>query len=308
MPMKPSPIRPILLILATAASLQAAPLPKSQIAGDAKWVIHLDMEQFAPSQTCRLLMNSKGGSKSLQSIMTHYQTLLGVDPLKDISGLTLYGTEITGNRGTALINGALNHQAITLQFSSYPQYAVRTYGKRQLQTWTDKGTGRPLWACFYTTRQLILASDEESVLSAAAILDGSRPNLSNSKTASLPMQAVRQGTFFTAISKGYAGSHSDPVKALILKNTEAAVMQLSEKGKMVDGSILLRAVSPDTANQIHQILNGLILSSTLTDSASPLAKLAAMSEVSQNNSDVLLKIQCPANEAADILSATLLTP
>ena len=141
MPMNPSPIRPILLILATAASLQAAPLPKSQIAGDAKWVIHLDMEQFAPSQTCRLLMNSKGGSKSLQSIMTHYQTLLGVDPLKDISGLTLYGTEITGNRGTALISGALNHQAITRQFSSYPQYAVRTYGKRQLQTWTDKGTG-----------------------------------------------------------------------------------------------------------------------------------------------------------------------
>lgn len=297
-----------MLALGTAASLQAAPLPKAQIAGDAKWVIHVDMDQFAPSQTCRLLMNGRNGSKSLQSIMTHYQTLLGVDPLKDISSLTLYGTEITGTRGTALISGALNRQTITRQFSSYPQYAVRNYGKRQLHTWTDKGTGRPLWACFHTSRQLILASDEDSVLAAAAILDGSRPNLANSKSVALPMQAVRDGTFFTAITKGYAGSNSDPVKALILKQTESAVVQLSEKEKRVNGSILLRAVSPDTANQIHQILNGLIFSSTLTDSASPIAKLAGMSEVSQDHRDVLMTIHCPASEAADLLSALLLAP
>jgi len=298
----------VAILVMAGSHLHAAPLPKSQVSGDAKWVVHLDMEQFAPSQTCRLLMGAKSGSKSFQSILNHYQTLLGVDPLKDISGLTLYGTEITGNRGTALISGALNYRAITKQFSSYPQYATRTYGKLTLHTWMDKATGRPLWACFHTTRLLILASDEGSVLNAVATIEGSRTNLTNAKTVAIPMQTLRQGAFFTALSKGYAGSDSDPVKALILKNTEAAAMQLSENRGIVDGSILLRAISPEAATQIHQILNGLMVSASLTDSSSPIAKLAEMSEISQNEKDVSLKLHCSASDAASILAETMLTP
>ena len=296
------------LIVMANSPLRAGPLPKSQISGDAKWVVHLDMEQFAPSQTCRFLMGGKSGSKSFQSILNHYQTLLGVDPLKDISGLTLYGTEITGNRGTALISGAMNSRAITKQFSSYPQYATKTYGKLTLHSWLDKSTGRPLWACFQTTRMLILASDEGSVLNAVATIEGSRTNLTNAKTVALPMQTLRQGAFFTALSKGYAGSNTDPVKAMILKSTEAAVMQLSETKGIVDGTILLRAVSPDAATQIHQILNGLMVSASLTDSSSPVAKLAGMSDVSQDDRTVTLKLRGPASDVADILATTLLTP
>lgn len=295
-------------LIVSAAVVSAAPLPRAQVTGDAKWVIHLDMEQFAPSQTCRLMMSGKSGSKSLQTLVNHYQSLLGVDPLRDIAGLTLFGTEITGNRGTALINGTLNYRAITRQFSSYPQYATKSYGKLNLQTWMDKTTGRPLWACFYSTRQLLIASDEGSILSSAATLDGSRASLATAKTVTLPAVATREGTFFTAITKGYAGSNADPVKAMILKSTEAATLQLAEKKGIVDGLILLRAITDDTAGQIHQVLNGLIVSATLTDSASPLAKLASMSEVAQEGRNVSLKLRCPASDAADILAATLLTP
>ena len=298
----------VTLLIAAGSSLRAAPLPKSQVSGDAKWVVHLDMEQFAPSQTCKLMMGGKSGSKSFQSILDHYRTLLGVDPLKDISGLTLYGSEITGNRGTALISGALNYRAIIKQLSAYPQYTTKTYGKLTLHTWMDKTSGRPLWACFQSTRLLILASDEGSVMNAVSTIEGSRSNLTNTKTVAVPMPAVREGTFFTALTKGYAGSNTDPIKAMILRNTEAAAMQLAESHGMVDGTILLKAVSSDSAEQIHQILNGLMVSASLTDSSSPIAKLAGMSEVSQDNNNVSLKIHCPASDAANILAETMLKP
>ena len=296
------------LLVAAGSSLRAAPLPKSQVSGDAKWVVHLDMEQFAPSQTCKLMMGGKSDSKSFQSILDHYRILLGVDPLKDISGLTLYGSEITGNRGTALISGALNYRAIIKQLSAYPQYTTKTYGKLTLHTWMDKMSGRPLWACFQSTRLLILASDEASVMNAVSTIEGSRSNLTNTRTVAVPMPAVREGTFFTALTKGYAGSNTDPIKAMILRNTEAAAMQLAESHGMVDGTILLKAVSSDSAEQIHQILNGLMVSASLTDSSSPIAKLAGMSEVSQDNNNVSLKIHCPASDAANILAETMLKP
>ena len=298
----------ITLILAAGLSLQAAPLPRAQVAGDSKWVIHLDMEQFAPSQTCRLLMNGRNGTKSFQTMLNHYRTLLGVDPLKDLTAITLYGREVTGNRGTALISGSLNPKTITQQFSTYPKYATKTYGKLNLQTWMDKSTGRPLWACFYTTRLLILASDESSILDATATLGGAKPNLATGRAVVLPMQTVRDGAFFTAVTKGYAGSNTDPIKAMILKSTDTATLQLFEKSGIVDGTILLRAISSDAALQIHQVLNGLIVAANLSDSDSPLAKLAGLSEISRDDRTVALRLHCPATEAAGILAAAMLTP
>jgi len=298
----------IALSLALAATTGAAPLSKSQIPETAKWVVHLDVEQFAPSQTCGFLTGGNSGAKSFGAMLNHYRTLLGVDPLKDVSSVTLYGSELSGTRGTALVGGALNHRAITQRFSTYPRYAVRTRGKLTLQTWLDKSTGRPLWACFHTTRMLILASDEASLLAGAAILDGTLPSLATTKTAALQIPAGRGGVFFTVVTKGYAGTDADPIKSMILRNTTDAVIQLSERQGNVDGSLVFKAVSPDSAIQIHQILNGLIVSASLADSSSPYAKLADMSEISRNDTTIVLKLHCPAAEAAGLLAATMPAP
>lgn len=297
-----------MIVLAAALGLQAGPLPKSQVAGDAKWVMHLDMEKFAPSRTCRLLMSARNGGNSFKTMLERYRTLLGVDPLKDLSGITLYGQEVTGNRGTALISGTLNARAIIQQLGTYPQYATRTYGKTTLHTWTDKATKRSLWACFHTTRLLILGSDESSILSATATLGGSKPSLATGKSVVLPVASLQEGAFFTALSKGYAGTEADPINAMILKNTDTATLQLSEKAGTVDGRVTLKAVSSDAALQIHQLFNGLMVAANLSDSASPLAKLAAMSQIKRDDRNVSLKVNCPAADAAEILAAAMASP
>lgn len=298
----------ILACLASGITASAAPLPRAQVSADAKWVIHLDMEQFAPSQTCRLLTTGKGEAKSFQALLNRYRTLLGVDLLKDLSGITLYGSETTGSRGVALFNGALNHRAITRQFSTYPQYRTKPAGKLTVHTWLDKTSGRPLWATFQTTRQLILSTDEPSLLAASSTITGTQANLTTWKSQTFPLPPAREGTFFVAATKGYAGSNADPLKAMILRNTENATLQLTENRGIVDGTIQLAASSPDAAMQIHQILNGLIVSASLTDSSSPVAKLAEMSQVSRNDKLVMLKLHCPACDAANLLAGTLLAP
>lgn len=291
------------LLMAGLGDLFAAPLSKAQIAADAKWVMHLDMTQFAASQTCRILANGQGEAKRFHAMLNHYRNLLGVDPLKDIASLTLFGNEVTGSRGVALVGGSLNAKQITRQFSTYPEYTSKKSGKLTLQSWMDKSTGKPLWASFYSSRQLILASDEFSLVNTAWVLDGEKPNLASSKAATLPFPAAQPGNFFTAVTRGYSGT--TPTQAMILRNTQSANLQLAENSGVVDGAILLNADSPETALQIQQILNGLMLSAGFADPDSPLAKLAELSTLSRNGNTMSLKIRCPANQAAGLVASVL---
>jgi len=295
----------IAILIFVASTLQASPLSKSQIPADSKWVMHLDMNQFASSQTCRLLASGKNDGQRFQSMLNHYRTLLGIDPLKDINSLTLFGNEVTGDRGTALISGTFNPKQITKQFSTYPQYKTKRNEQLTLQTWQDKASGKPLWACFYSSRQLILASDEFSVVNTAWVLNGDKPNLAASKTPTLPFPAVQPGSFFTAVTKGYSGTN--PTQAMILRNTESANLQLAENSGMVDGAILLNADSPETAVQIQQILNGLMVSAGFADNESPLAKLAELSTITRTGNSISLKIHCPAGDAAGLVASALLS-
>ncbi len=285
------------------APLLAAPLSKNQIPADSKWVIHLDMTQFAASQTCKLLLSSQSEGKRFKSMLQHYQALLGIDPLKDIAALTLFGNEVTGSRGVALINGSLNPKQITKQFSAYPKYLTKKNGRVTLHTWTDKTTGKPIWASFYNSKQLLLASDEYSLLNTAWVLDGEKPNLGTSKTPILPFPAPQAGNFFTAVTTGFSGT--TPTQAMILRNTQSANMQLGENAAMVDGVVLLNADSPESAMQIQQILNGLIVSAGFTDADSPLAQLADLSTIARSGNTMSLKIHCPATQAAGLVGSFL---
>ncbi|MEI6514558.1 MAG: hypothetical protein WCO77_01160 [bacterium] len=295
------------LLMLGSAPLTAGSLPKSQVSSGAKWIIHLDMDQFSPSKTCRILNTSgHADAKNFQSLLNHYRTLLGVDPLKDLTGITVYGNEMTGSRGIALISGALNNRSITRQFSTYPQYRTKNSGKLTLHSWQDKSTGRPLWAAFHTSRQLILASDEPSLMKADAALGGDSPTLSNGKPPVLPIPPTRKGSFFTAVTRGYAGASPSPVMAQVLKNTELATIQISEQAGIVDGLLILEAISADAAVFIHQTLKGVMFFSTLSEESSPFANLANMGTITQDGKNVTLKIHCPASDAAELLAATLL--
>ena len=251
-------------LLAAAVTAFGGPLPRTQVSGDAKWVVHFDVERFAPSQTCQILCRDKQGGEGFQALLTHYRNLLGVDPLKDITHITLYGNEVSGSRGVALITGALNAKTVVQRLSAYPQYRTKTVGRMLVHKWRDKSGGTELNACFLSARLLAIASDEPTLIGAADVLNGNKPSLASRNKPGLVVPVAKEGVFMTAVTKGYGGSPDEPLKALILRNTDSAVLEVAENKGIVDASMVLTAVSPDAAFQIHQILNGLIVSSMLS--------------------------------------------
>lgn len=295
------------LVAACSSMAHAGPLDKGRISADAKWFLHLDMEQFGPSQTCKVLLQDPKGGERLRNLLSHYQNLLGTDPLKAISHITLYGEEITGSRGVALVGGTINSRAVTARLATYPSYSSRKNQKAVIHRWKDPASNAALNACLYQSGLLVITSDDTSMDSALDTLRGSRPSMAARKTAVLSIPPPADGSFLVAASAGYAGSAPNPLKAMLLRNTTCTTMQVAESRGILDANIALDAVSPDAAFQIHQVVNGLIVSAAFTDESSGLARLAELSEVTRNDKQVKLRIHCPARDAATILASALLS-
>lgn len=284
----------------------AGPLTRAQIPATAKWVMHVDVDRLAASQTCMVLTNNPASGRAFVNALARYRALLGVDPLHDLRHVTLYGEDVTGNRGVALVSGNLRADTITRSLSAYPQYRNTPWGSWTLHKWRDRATGTEMNACLYSSRLLVIGSDESGVAGALNVLSGAKPNMIKGKS-SLVLPQPRDGVFFTAASRGYSGAEADPLKAMILRNTDSATLQIGETAGKVNAGLLLNAVSPDAALQIEQILNGLILTATLSDNQSGLARLAGLSEVSRQDRTVGLQLRCPAWQAAAALSQAILS-
>jgi len=106
--------------------------------------MHVDIDRLARSQTCAALTNNPAGGKAFVSRLDHYRALLGGDPLKDLRHVTLYGEDIAGGRGVALICGTLRPAAITRAMSSYPEYRTTAWDKWTLHKWRDRASGSEL--------------------------------------------------------------------------------------------------------------------------------------------------------------------
>ena len=292
------------LILVTAFAGHAVPAPVSvkQISAAAKWVVHLDVDRFAVSQTCQTLTSDKKAGRAFQTQLAKYRLLLGVDPLKDLRGITLYGLENTGNRGLALLNGNLDPETTVKRLQAYPQYHSKTIGQTVLHQWRDRGTAAEMTACFYSPRVLLIGSDEGMIAEGADVLSGRRANMVGAKPV-LQLPSPTEGSFLVVATRGYNGSPQEPLKALILRNTEAGTFQVAEKKGMVDATLRLTAVSSDAGFQIEQVLNGLVVASSLSDQAGGLAGLAQLSEIARQDRIVSMHLNCPAREAAAVLAA-----
>lgn len=293
-----------LLIAGCTLSALAGTLSKSQLPASAKWVMHVDIERLAASQSCAILTANPAVAKPFNAQLARYRALLGVDPLKDLRHVTLYGEDTTGNRGVALIAGNLRPDTIARTLSTYPQYRTLPCGSWTLHKWRDAASGAELNACLYSSRLLVIASDESGALGALNVLSGAKPNLARGK-GRLNVPPARDGIFFTAATQGYAGSPQDPLKAMVLRSTESATVQIGEKSGQVDAGMWLNAVSPDAAGDIEKVLNGLIVATRLSGDADGLGQLAELSDVSRNDRTVAVRLSCPASQAAVLLANAL---
>ncbi len=290
----------IFLLAASAAfAALAGPFQKEQVAADAKWVIHLDVQALLRTTVGETLARA-ALDPNLAKPTADLKQHLGVDfDWRRIRSVTLYGSDFSASkhlRGVMLVDtdmdiaqafeavqkklaevGGLKDGGLErLEEGSSVLYSIR----KELYIATQKGV------------PVIVGNPREAVLKAREVLNGSAPNLNDAPFGKLCQ--VGNGFFFVAAARGFSDTAPVPPQARVLQMAEGLRVVLGEKGDQVTASLALSAKTPEAARQMHQVLQGMIALASLSQVENQdLKTLVGGTRVGLDNQTVKVDISLP---------------
>src|SRR5579859_4362672 len=171
-------LQPVLL-LALGATAVGNPLQKEQVAADAKWVVHIDVDKLRTTTVGGLI------KQFLDMKMGPVRNQFGIDlDWNKINSLTAYGTAYQAKpdfNGVVVINTDLDLQKVldgviekmSDQDSESPS-PVQKIQQGQVTTYSIHGQ---LFASFQAGKPVIVSKSRDSIRKAEEVLSGSAANL-----------------------------------------------------------------------------------------------------------------------------------
>ena len=172
------------LVALLAAVGQAAPLDTKNIAADAKWVVHVDVNAIRDSKIVQKAFES---CPVLKDSGTHFDMIrdkIGVDLRKDLHGITLYGPDTDKTHAVAIVFSTVNQKLLLDKAQQATDHKVTKEGKYSIHSWTQKHGDKtePAAGAFYKPDVLVFAASVKGVAAAISVLDGKSPGLTDSKS------------------------------------------------------------------------------------------------------------------------------
>ncbi|MES2709699.1 MAG: hypothetical protein V4726_24080 [Verrucomicrobiota bacterium] len=297
-----------------SGSLMAAPLQRTQVSADAKWLVHLDMDA---------LRKSTFGSTILQFALTQAGDTLKREMKIDLPALVAQTGSITvyGNDFKPGLNGPNGRGVLIFQGSKAVEQVVSGILIQQAEA-AKAGQGSvkalsegldPVYSVmpnlFVAVRpgQGILVSPKpDQIEEACRIIEGKAPSLEGTTTFS-EYATLPGGFFFLALAEGFARDAGLPPQAQVLKLAEGGRIALGESTDKLQLSVSLKAQTTEGAVQIQQVVQGLIALASLADVDEPelieVKKWVGGAKVDAKEKLVSLNLAVPVAAALKQLSA-----
>ena len=306
------------LILSWAATAVASPLQKEQVAADAKWLVHIDVDKLRSTTVGAYVIKQVLETK-LEALKTQFD--LDVD-LNKISSLTAYGSGYQAKPnfdGVVLINTGLDLQKALdaaiekmSEGSSNTPAAIQKTQEGKVSTYSMKDN---LVASFQPGKPVIVGKSLDSVQKARDVVSGTSANLASTKTFS-EFPASQKAYFFLGaadLSKltGELSERSHDEDAV---NPKAKILKLADGGRVVLGEnanqlfleVSLKAKTTELVTQMQQVIQGMIALASLSQPDNQdLQQLAQSAKVSTVGNIVSLNLGYPTDKALVMLNSHL---
>lgn len=164
-------------LAAFAVQADAAPLDLKHVAADASWLAHVDIDATRESIVMQKAMEKQKHADRKEMV----KKMLGMDPDKDLHGMTFYGREIGKHKGVMILHARMNRDRILEMALTFTKPTVTEYGKHKLHSWSRKsrhsGKTHNLAAVFYGEDAVVLASSVDELKQAVDVLEGKSPSV-----------------------------------------------------------------------------------------------------------------------------------
>ncbi|QDT73287.1 hypothetical protein [Lacipirellula limnantheis] len=212
--------------------VSAAPLNLAHVAANAKWVAHLDLDAVRASTVVQRAWE-KGTTKhpEAKNRLATVSAMLGMDPTKDIHGITFYGAGYGKAAGVMIIAGEMNSERLLGLAKVIPGRETTKQGDRELHSWR-KGA-KTVAAIFQSEKLLIIGASADDVGAALQVIDGDAESIA----ADGPLGGnIPPGTTFLLRADGIAGAKL-PCRAPVVKLIDSLRMVTGES----EGTSFFRA-------------------------------------------------------------------
>ena len=290
------------LFLALGVTARADALNERQVDPDAKWLVHIDCDNLRQTQLGGFLYNRLLVPKVAE--MSGELKLNLSNALERISSLTAYGTDFnTGPdaSGVLLINCDSETQKV-LEGLLVAQILADTNGMVQKLA-NDSHTVYSVADQVFISPQkggpVVVSKSEERIDAARERLAGRSPTAKLSKNFG-EFPAVSNSFFFVGLADAGNLPQFIPARAKVLQMADGGRVALGERQDLVFVNLTLRGKTAEVAQQIQQVVEGMVALVTLGQPEYPdLMNLAKSVKVSSAEQLVTISVDYPASKVID---------
>jgi hypothetical protein len=231
----------------------AAPLDLKHVAADAAWLAHVDIDAMRESIVVQKAMEKHQHAGRKEFV----KKMLGMDPDKDLHGMTCYGKEIGKHKGVMILHARMNRDRVMGMARTFTRPTVTDHRGHKLHSWTHKSRHSSkthnVAAVFYGEDAVVLASSVDELKQAVDVLEGEAPSLTPDSALAGNIPA---GT--TMLMRVEGVSDADlPEKCKVARQTKSFRFVTGEH----DGESFFRArakmTNEEVTGQVREIVEGL---------------------------------------------------
>lgn len=295
---------PLAFACALCAGLGAAAgLPLETLPANAKWVLHLDVKALRDAPMGREILAALAGSPQEAGLKAFEETT-GVDVRRDVSAITVCGAGGEEQGGVVYLSGNWNLQKLSAILAGNDRFVSLTYRNHALLSWNEAGTSKGSArqnACLVSTNLVLLGNREAALKQALDALDGRTAALSTvprfRRLAPLDADA-----FLRLIATDLKDIVADNPQAAALPSADSLRLALSSEGRVARLKAVLKAATPEAAQQLQQALVGLQAVLMLQGLKNPdLGQLAQSARIAINGPDVSVQLTAPLETVTRLL-------
>lgn len=288
------------VLLGMAASAVAAPLDLKHVSADATWLGHVDFDAMRKSIVVQKYMEQYKDSGRLAIA----KKMLGMDPEKDLHGMTCYGKEIGKHKGVMILHAKVDRERVMGMAKMLPGYQVADYRDHKLHSWTHKprhgSESNTVAAAFHGDQWVVLASSVDELKQAVDVLEGKQPSL----TGDSPLSGnIPAGTTMLMRLEGVSTAKL-PEKCKVAKQTQSFRFVAGEHEGMSFYRARAVMTNETVVGQVREIVEGLkALGQIHVGDNKTGQKLVDALKVKTDGTKLTIAWSAPANDVWTIVDA-----
>lgn len=249
-----------LCVAPIAAPLSAGELHREQVPADARWVGHFDLQAFQKTGLWREIVKRSGpdGDVGISfDELEEVRTELGIDPLKDLRSVTIYGRSDDDDDVVVLLETTAAIDNALTRFSQEKDYRLTEHAGLQIHTWDDDGFVNVMPGPD-GGRLVTIAPRLENVVEAVRVIHSQSPSLAAETSPRLSAMPLAGSFLYFASIDGIPGIHEIDASSQVAALATGLVFDMGESGTELYLRANVQTSDVESALNLGDVVDGLL--------------------------------------------------